>query len=60
MCMLDQNGKYGIRDSGLLVENDVSEHLQRSGAESALNFSSTVEVKELFFISNTCSYTIAP
>ena len=48
MCVLDQNNKYGIRDSGLLVESDVSEHPQRYGAESDLNCSSTAKVKDPF------------
>ena len=43
-----------------LIESDVLEHLQWSSADSALDFSSTVGVKDLLFILSTFSYTVSP
>ena len=60
MHVLDQNNKYGIRDSGLLVENDDLENPQWSCADSALPCYSTAGVENPTFIENTCSYTTAP
>ena len=50
MCVLDQNNKYGIQDSGLLVESDVLEQSQWYGVDSSLDFSSIVGVKDPFLI----------
>ena len=60
MRMLDQNNKYGIQDSGLLVESDVLEQYQWYGVDSSLDFSSTVGVKDPFLIENTCSFIFVP
>ena len=60
MRMLDQNNKYGIQDSGLLVESDVLEQSQWYGVDSSLDFSSTLGVKDPFLIENTCSFIVVP
>ena len=60
MHVLDKNNKYGIRDSSLLVESDVSKHLQQYGADSNLDFYSNVGVKDYFFITSTRSDTVVP
>ena len=52
--------KGGIWAPNCLTESDSSEHPQWYGANSSLNFSSTVEVKEDLFIKSTHSNTAAP
>ena len=60
MRILDQNNKYGIWDSGLLVEGDVSGHVQWYSADSDLDFYSTIGVKDPLFITSTHSDTVSP
>ena len=60
MRVLDQNNKYGIQESGLLVESDVLEQSQWYGVDSYLDFSSIVGVKDPFLIENTCSFIVVP